>query len=124
LEGKLVCVEVEVVDAPLDYNLFLGRSWTYLMHAMLTTVFWVLVFPHEGQIMTNDQLSFSHPIPSLGTSTIPIIDNPQPNTTNLGVVLCPSLMGIFYYLPPIGDVNLILVAPDQPRAAIFQVSSF
>jgi hypothetical protein len=26
LGGKTVCVEVEVVDAPLDYNLLLGRS--------------------------------------------------------------------------------------------------
>jgi hypothetical protein len=27
LEGKTVQVEVEVFDAPLDYNLLLGRSW-------------------------------------------------------------------------------------------------
>jgi hypothetical protein len=34
-----VCVEVEVVDAPLDYNLLLGRSWTYAMQAMVAIVF-------------------------------------------------------------------------------------
>ena len=27
LGGKIVIVEVEVVNAPLDYNLLLGRSW-------------------------------------------------------------------------------------------------
>jgi hypothetical protein len=27
LEGKTLCVEVEVVDVPLDYNLVLGQSW-------------------------------------------------------------------------------------------------
>jgi hypothetical protein len=27
LEGKTIQVEVEVFDAPLDYNLLLGRSW-------------------------------------------------------------------------------------------------
>ena len=27
LEGKMVQVEVEVFDAPLNYNLLLGRSW-------------------------------------------------------------------------------------------------
>jgi hypothetical protein len=37
-----VCVEVELVDAPLDYNLFLGRSWTYAMHAVVAMVFRVL----------------------------------------------------------------------------------
>jgi hypothetical protein len=34
LGGKTVCVEVEVVDALLDYNLFLGRSWTYAMQVV------------------------------------------------------------------------------------------
>jgi hypothetical protein len=42
-----------------DYNLLLGRSWTYAMQAVVATVFWVLLFPHEGRIMTIDQLSFS-----------------------------------------------------------------
>ena len=28
LAGKAVSNEVEVIDAPLDYNLLLGRSWT------------------------------------------------------------------------------------------------
>ena len=31
LGGKTMYVEVEVVDDPLDYNLLLGRSWTYDM---------------------------------------------------------------------------------------------
>jgi hypothetical protein len=71
-----MCVEVEVVDASLDYNILLGRSWTYAMQAVVTKFLWVLLFPHEGQIMTIDQLSFSHPDPSSGVSTVPMIDNP------------------------------------------------
>jgi hypothetical protein len=59
LGGKTVCVEVEVFDAPLDYNVLLGRSWTYAMQAVVATVFRVLLFPHEGQIVTINQLSFS-----------------------------------------------------------------
>jgi len=39
LGGKTVCVEVEVVDAPLDYNLLLGWSWTYAMQALVATFF-------------------------------------------------------------------------------------
>jgi hypothetical protein len=39
LGGKTMCVEVEVVDAPIDYNLLLGRSWTYAMQAMVAIVF-------------------------------------------------------------------------------------
>jgi hypothetical protein len=69
-------VEVEVVDASLDYNLLLGRSWTYDMQAVVATIFWVLLFPHEGQTVTIDQLSFSHPDPSSGISTVLMIDKP------------------------------------------------
>jgi hypothetical protein len=102
-----VCIKVEVVDAPLDYNILLRRSWTYAMQAMVTIVFWVFLFPHEGWIVTIDQLSFSRPDPSLGASTVPMIDNPQPSVVNVGVGLCSSLMGTFYYLPPQGDVKFI-----------------
>jgi hypothetical protein len=34
-----VCVEVEVVDAPLDYNLLLGQSLTYSMQVVVAIVF-------------------------------------------------------------------------------------
>jgi hypothetical protein len=39
LGGKTMCVEVEVVDAPIDYNLLLGRSWNYAMQAVVDTFF-------------------------------------------------------------------------------------
>jgi hypothetical protein len=113
-----VCVEVEVVDAPLDYNILLGHSWTYAMQAVVATIFRVLLFPHEGWIVTIDQLSFSRPDPALGASTVPMIDNPQASIINVGVGLCPSLMGTFYYPPPHDDVKFI---PSHHKANIFQV---
>jgi hypothetical protein len=116
-----VCVEVEVVDASLDYNLLLGRSWTYAMQAVVATVFWVLLFPHKDQIVTINQLSFSRPDPSLGASMVPMIDNPKPGIVNIGVGLCPSLMGTFDYPPPQGDVKFI---SNHNKVEIFQVSSF
>jgi hypothetical protein len=39
LGGKTMCVKVEVVDAPINYNLLLGRSWTYAMQAVVATIF-------------------------------------------------------------------------------------
>ena len=54
-----MCVEVEVIDAPLDYNCLLGRSWTYAMSAIASAIFWVVVFPHEGKLVTVDQLDFT-----------------------------------------------------------------
>jgi hypothetical protein len=107
LGGKTMCVEVEVVDAPLDYNPLLGRSWNYAMQALVATVFRVLLFPHEGQIVTIDKFSFSRPDPALGESMVPMIDNPQAGVVNVGVGLCPYLMGTFDYPPPHGDVKFI-----------------
>jgi hypothetical protein len=121
LGGKTVCIEVEVVDVSLDYNLLLGRSWTYAMQGEVTTVFRVFLFPHEDWIMTIDQLSFSRPDPSLGVSSVLMIDNPQPGIVNVGVGLCPSLMGTFNYPPPQGDVKFI---SDHHKVEFFQVSSF
>jgi hypothetical protein len=39
LGGKIVCVDVEVVDAPINYNLFLGRSWFYAMIVVTLLIF-------------------------------------------------------------------------------------
>jgi hypothetical protein len=116
-----VCVELEVVDAPLDYNLLLGWSWTYAMKVFVATVFWVLLFPHEGRIVSIDQLSFSRPDLALGASTILMIDNPQPSFINVGIGFCPSLMGTFDYPPPHGNIKFI---SNHHKVEIFQVLSF
>ena len=39
LGGKIVSIQVEVVDAPLDYNILLGRNWFYVMTVIALTVF-------------------------------------------------------------------------------------
>jgi hypothetical protein len=88
---------------------------------VVTTVFQVLLFPHEGWIVTIDQFSFSRLDPSLGASTVPMIDNPQSGIVKVGVGLCPPLMGTFDYLPPQGDFKFI---SDHHKVEIFQVSSF
>jgi hypothetical protein len=121
LGGKTMCVEVEVFDAPLDYNLLLGQIWTYAMQVVVAIVFQVLLFPHEGWIVTIDQLSFFRPDPTLGSFMVPMIDNPQPSVVNVGVGLCPSLMGTFDYPPPHDDVKFI---SNHHKVEIFQVSLF
>jgi hypothetical protein len=71
--------------------------------------------------VTIDQLSFSRPNLVLGASTVPMIDNTQPGVVNVGVGLCPSLMGAFDYPPPHDDVKFI---SNHHKVDIFQVSSF
>ena len=53
-----VTIDVEVIDAPLDYNLLLGRTWFYAMKVVASTIFRLLCFPHQGKIVTINQLDF------------------------------------------------------------------
>ena len=42
LGGKIIAIEVKVVDAPLDYNLLLGWNWMYSMQAVASSLFRVV----------------------------------------------------------------------------------
>jgi hypothetical protein len=61
LGGKTISVDVEVVDAPLYYNLLLGRIWFYVMTVIASSVFRCVNFPHQGKIVTIDQLDYYIP---------------------------------------------------------------
>ena len=58
LEGKTVCIDVMVVQGPLDFNLLLRHDYVYAMKVVVSTLFRVMYFPHDGKIMTVDQFSF------------------------------------------------------------------
>jgi hypothetical protein len=100
LEGKIVQVEVEVFDAPLDYNLLLVRSWIDSMRAVVSTLFYVMHFPHQGKVVTVDQLAFFHS--DTRTSNVPFIAKKNPGYENVSVGLLKdsSLMGTFPIPPP------------------------
>jgi hypothetical protein len=61
LGGKTVFIDVMVVQDPLDFSLLLGRDNVYAMKAIVSTLFHVISFPHDGCIVTVDQLSFIDP---------------------------------------------------------------
>jgi hypothetical protein len=100
LEGKMVNIEVEVFDAPLNYNLLLGHSWIKSMCAVVSTLFHVVHFPHQGKIVTVDQLAFFHS--DARTDNVPFIAKTPPRYENIGVGLLKdsSLMGTFPIPPP------------------------
>ena len=58
LGGKTVCIDVMVVQGPLDLNIILGQYYVYAMKFVMFAVFRVMHFPHDGNIVTIDQLSF------------------------------------------------------------------
>ena len=102
LRGKTITIEVKVVDAPLDYNLLLGRNWMYSMQAVASSLFQVVCFPFNGKIITIDHTSFCNLSvnASLGAS-ITIIDHSQLETGSVGVGMYLSLMGTFSCPTPI-----------------------
>jgi hypothetical protein len=61
LGGKTILIDIEVIDAPLDYNILFGRSYMYAMKAVASSVFRTMMFPHNGKIITIDQLTHYEP---------------------------------------------------------------
>jgi hypothetical protein len=113
LEGKTVQVEVEIVDANLNYNLLLGRSWTHAMHVVASSLFRVIHFPHQGKIVTVDQLSFFASSSSDGN--VPYVKHTGAPYESVGAGLFKdsALMGIFPLPPPhVASVNMISVKSD------------
>ena len=106
--GKIVNIEVEIVDASLDYNLMLGKNWIYEMDAIASSLFHIVCFPHEGRIVTVDQLDFSPVYPNASSdSTIPLVKDTKPLVENLWVGMYTSLMGTFDLPPPSVQNSLI-----------------
>jgi hypothetical protein len=61
LGGKTIFIDVMVIQDPLDFSLLLGRDYVYAMEAIVSTLFRVIYFPHDGRVVTVDQLSFVDP---------------------------------------------------------------
>src|SRR3984885_12032324 len=51
LRRKTIDMNVMVVQGPLDYNLLLGRDYIYCMGAIVSSLFRVMCFPHEGRMV-------------------------------------------------------------------------
>jgi len=50
LRRKTFHINIMVVQGPLDYNLLLGRDYIYSMGAIVSSLFRVMCFPHEGRV--------------------------------------------------------------------------
>jgi hypothetical protein len=113
-------VEVEVFDTPLDYNLLLGQSWVDSTRAVVSTLFRVVRFTHQGKVVMVDQLAFFNV--DTRTGNVPFIANTPPGYENVGVGLLKdsSLMGTFPIPPPsdipcpsVASINMISTMPHE-----------
>jgi hypothetical protein len=57
LGGKTILVDVIVVQVLIDFNMLLERDYVYSMNIVVSTLFWVMHFPHNGSIVTIYQLA-------------------------------------------------------------------
>jgi len=99
--GEVFNVEVEIVDTNHDYNLLLGRNWVYEMDVVVSSLFFILCFPHELRIVTINQMAYIPNDPNASyNSTIPLVNNTKHLIDNLGVGIYSLLMGTFYLPSP------------------------
>jgi hypothetical protein len=57
----MVYIDLMVVNDPLEFNLLLMRDYVYAMRDLVSKLFRVMCFPHNGNIVTIDQFSFNIP---------------------------------------------------------------
>jgi len=117
LYGKIVIVDIEVVDKRLDYNLLLGRSWTCAMVAIISTVFRIILFPLDGKVVIVDQLSFCTPDYSpLPSGYVPLVGGVPNSYINIstGLLKASSLMGCFpLQSPKVSQMITMLLFMDM-----------
>jgi hypothetical protein len=113
LRGKTILFDIEFIDAPLDYNILFGRSYMYAMKAVASSVFRTIMFPHNGKIVTIDQVSHYEPNPSANLDNIlPLIHTKYAYPLvemGPGIFKDPSLLGTYHGAPPLLPPNQVCI---------------
>jgi hypothetical protein len=118
LEGKTILIDIEVIDAQLDYNILFGRTYMYAMKAVASSVFRTIMFPHNGKIVTIDQVSHYEPNPSANLDNIlPLIHTNKDVYPLLemgpGIFKDPSLLGTYHGAPPLLPPSQVCVVSSN-----------
>jgi hypothetical protein len=106
LEGKTILIDIEVIDAPFDYNILFSHSYMYAMKEVASFIFQTMMFPHNGKIITIDQVSHYEPNPSTNIDSIlPLIHTSHATyplvEMGLGIFKDPFLLGTYHGSPPL-----------------------
>ena len=76
------------------------------MSSIASVIFWVVVFPHEGKLVSVNQLNFTRKgHMESNESTVPLVDQVKPATQSLGAGMYTSLMGTFDFPAPINYIG-------------------
>jgi hypothetical protein len=98
-------IDIEVIDAQLDYNILSVRNYMYAMKAVASSVFRMMMFPHNGKIVTINQLTHYEPNHSANIDNILPLVRVSLNdflVANIGPGLFqdPSMLGTYQGAPP------------------------
>jgi hypothetical protein len=106
LGGKTILIDIEFIDAPLDYNILFGCSYMYAMKVVASSVFRTMMFPHNRKINTIDQLTHYEPNHSANIDNIlPLVCTSSDAflVIDMGprIFKDPSLLGAYHGAPPL-----------------------
>ena len=98
--------------------MLLGCIWTYAMKVFVSLVFYIILFPLDGKIVTVDQLSFCTPdYSSLPSNSVPLVGGVPNSYVSIGIGLlkASSLMGFFpLQLPKVSkSINMLSYFPHE-----------
>jgi hypothetical protein len=118
LGGKTILIDIEVIDAPLDYNILFGCRYMYAMKAVASSIFRTIMFPHNGKIVTIDQVSHYEPNPYANLDNILPLIHTNHDTYPLveigpGIFKDPSLLGTYHGAPPLLPPNQVCIVTSN-----------
>ena len=106
-----------VVRDPLDFSLLLGRDYVYAMKFIVSTLFHMIYFPHDGRVVTIDQISFTSPewITSLNGSYMKTV-SPLPHVNYVALSPMTSAFDdldpvVYMVISSVGILEPILLTP-------------
>lgn len=105
LIGNTILIDIEVVDAQVGYNIILGHIDMYSMKGIASNNFYFMISPHEGEIVTIDQLTYYDTKPSSALNNVfPVVEGSlsMPSFTKVGPMLYtnPLMISSLFYPPP------------------------
>jgi hypothetical protein len=106
LGDKTILIDIEVIDTPIDYNILFRHSYMYAMNFVASSMFHMMIFPHNGKIVTIDHLTHYEPNNSANIDNIlPLVFTSSYYFSVMdmvhGVFKDPSLLGAYHGAPPL-----------------------
>jgi hypothetical protein len=118
LVGKTILIDIEFIDAPLDYNILFGCTYMYAMKGVASSVFRKIMFPHNGKIVTVDQVTHYEPNPSTNLDNILSLIHSNKDVYPLiemgpGIFKDPSLLGTYHGAPPLLPPSQVCIVSSK-----------